>query len=49
LVEPSLDVASTVMLWLVAASALSSEPFATVTMPVLEPIANRPPASSLSE
>ena len=46
-VEPSEDVARTVILWLVALSA-SSEP-ATVTTPVLELIANNPPASSNNE
>src|SRR5438874_2291114 len=38
LVEPSLDVAKTVMLWLVELSASSSVPSATVTMPLLAPI-----------
>lgn len=43
-VEPSVDVATTVMSWLVAVSA--SRPEATVTTPVLASIVKRPPASS---
>ena len=44
-VEPSVLVATTVMLWFVAVSA-SSDP-ATVTMPVLASMVKRPPALSL--
>ena len=46
-VDPSDEVATTVMLWLVAVSA-SREP-ATVTTPVFASMAKRPPALSLKE
>ena len=45
LVEPSVDVAVTSMVWLVAVSA--SRLPATVTMPVFASMANRPPALSV--
>ena len=48
-VEPSALVARTVMVWLDAASRSSRLPSATVTTPVALLMANRPPASSVSE
>src|ERR1044071_3348661 len=47
--NPLASAALTVMLWLVALSKSISEPSATVTTPVEESMANRPPALSLSE
>ena len=49
LVEPSAEVARTVMSCEAFASRLSSVPSATVTTPVLASMAKRPPALSVSE